>query len=93
MPTALRRVNPPKDRRAWIVVPFGNVMKAPELDWLRDASVNLLSLDIGRWTDLRVVPDKRVGDLLRELPPARLAATLTLSDGLAIARRAGRASS
>ncbi|MEO8335418.1 MAG: hypothetical protein ABI664_10615 [bacterium] len=89
MPAALRRVNPPLDRRAWIVVPFGNVMKAPELDWLRDASVNLLSLDIGRWTDIRVVPDKRVGDLLRELPPARVAATLTLSDGLAIARRAG----
>ena len=85
----LRRTNPPLDVRAWIVVPFGNVMKAPDLEWLRDASVNLLSLDLGRWTDIRVVPDKRVGDLLRELPPARAAAALTLSDGLSIARRAG----
>jgi tetratricopeptide (TPR) repeat protein len=85
----VRRVNPPLDTRAWIVVPFGNAMKALDLDWLRDASVNLLSLDMGRWTDVRVVPDKRVGDLLRELPPARATAALTLNDGLAIARRAG----
>ena len=87
----LRRTNPPLDIRAWIVVPFGNVTKAPDLDWLRDASVNLLSLDLGRWTDIHVVPDKRVGDLLRELSPAYGGASLTLSDGLSIARRAGAA--
>ena len=85
----LRRTNPPLDVRAWIVVPFGNVMKAPDLEWLRDASVNLLSLDLGRWTDIRVVPDKRVGDLLRELAPTPIGAPLTLSDGLSLARRAG----
>ena len=85
----LKRTNPPLDAGAWIVVPFGNVMKAPELDWLRDASVNLLSLDLGRWTDIRVVPDKRVGDLVRELLPPRGGSALTLSDGLSIARRAG----
>ena len=45
----VRRPNPPLNDRAWIVVPFGNVTKAPELDWLRDASVNLLTLDLGRW--------------------------------------------
>ena len=28
----LRRTNPPLDGRAWIVVPFGNVMKAPDLE-------------------------------------------------------------
>ena len=74
---APRRTNPPLDRRAWIVVPFTNVMKSQELDWLRDASVNLLTLDLGRWTDVHVVPDKRVGDLVRELPTGRDAA-LTL---------------
>ena len=84
-----RRVNPPLNARAWIVVPFSNVMKAQELEWLRDASVNLLSMDLGRWTDISVVPDKRVSDLLRELPPSRLAETLSLNDGLSIARRAG----
>ena len=87
--TPLRRANPPLNVRAWIVVPFANVMKVPELDWLRDASVNLLTLDLSRWTDIAVVDDKRVGDLVRELPPARAAAALTLSDGLALARRAG----
>jgi len=87
-------------------VPFGNVMHAPDIDWLRDASVNLLSLDMSRWTDVSVVPDKRVSDLLREmtrpsdtptgdaqrgvdLAGARATPALTLSDGLAIARRAG----
>jgi tetratricopeptide (TPR) repeat protein len=62
-------------------------MKAQDLDWLRDASVNLLSMDMSRWTDIQVVPDKRVGDLLRELPGSTL--TLTLNDGLTLARRAG----
>lgn len=84
-----RRVNPPLDTRAWIVVPFSNAMRAPELDWLRDASVNLLAMDLARWTDIRVVDDKRVGDLLREVPAARATAPLTLADGMAIARRAG----
>jgi tetratricopeptide (TPR) repeat protein/TolB-like protein len=84
---AARRPNPALNSRAWIVVPFGNVMKAQDLDWLRDASVNLLSMDMSRWTDIQVVPDKRVGDLMRELPAS--AATLTLNDGLTLARRAG----
>jgi tetratricopeptide (TPR) repeat protein/TolB-like protein len=89
MPVALRRVNPPLDARAWIVVPFANITKSPDLDWLRDASVNLLSLDLGRWTDIKVVDDKRVGDLVREMPSAKSAGALTLNDGLALARRAG----
>ena len=75
--------------RAWIVVPFGNVMKAQDLDWLRDASVNLITLDMSRWNDVSVVPDKRVGDLVRELPSPKGSETLTLNDGMAVARRAG----
>ena len=85
----LRRANPALNPKAWIVVPFGNVMKAQELEWLRDASVNLLTLDMGRWTDVNVVPDKRVSDLVRELPAAKIAGALTLGDGMSIARRAG----
>lgn len=85
----VRRPNPPLNDRAWIVVPFGNVTKAPELDWLRDASVNLLTLDLGRWTDISVVDDKRVTDLMRELPAGRMAQPLSLNDGLSLARRAG----
>ena len=84
----VKRATPQLNPRAWIVVPFGNITRAPELDWLRDASVNLLTLDLSRWTDISVVDDKRVGDLLRELPQAK-GTTLTLGDGLALARLAG----
>jgi tetratricopeptide (TPR) repeat protein len=87
--SAPRRANPALNERAWIVVPFTNVTRAPDLDWLRDASVNLLSLDLSRWTDITVVDDKRVTDLVRELPPPRATQPLSLNDGLALARRAG----
>lgn len=84
-----RRPNPVLSTHTWIVVPFTNATRSPDLDWLRAAAVNLLTLDLGRWSDIRVVEEKRVGDLMRELPAARAAQALTLSDGLAIARRAG----
>lgn len=58
------------------------------MDWLRDASVNLMTLELGRWIDVQVVYDKKVGDLLRTLPDERRR-QMTLSDGLALARRAG----
>ena len=86
-PAAGRRVYPALNPRTWIVVPFGNVTKSPELDWLRDASVNLLSLDLSRWSDIIVINDKRIGDLVRELPAARSAGVLTLNDGLSLALR------
>src|SRR5437773_6831125 len=85
---AIRRPLPTLNANLWIVVPFANVMKAPELDWLRDASVNLLTLDMGRWTDVHVVPDKSVADLTRDLR-TRQPQALALSDGIAVARRAG----
>jgi len=103
---AARRENPTLNPHLWIVVPFGNTMHVADIDWLHDASVNLLTLEMSRWTDISVVPDKRVGDVLREmarsgdassgdtrrgveLAGARAGAALTLSDGLAVARRAG----
>ena len=85
----MRRAIPALNDRRWIVVPFTNVTRAPDLDWLRDASVNLLSLDLGRWTDIGVVDDKRVADLLRTLPQPRAAQALSLGDGIALARQAG----
>jgi tetratricopeptide (TPR) repeat protein/TolB-like protein len=87
--TRMHPVNPQLSQHTWIVVPFTNATRTADLDWLRDASVNLLTLDLGQWSDIRVVDDKHVGDLLRELPPARVAQPLTLNDGVAIARRAG----
>jgi hypothetical protein len=51
-----RRTNPAIDDRAWIVVLFGNALKAQDLDWLRDGSASLLSLDMARWTDVTMLP-------------------------------------
>ncbi|HYC51825.1 MAG TPA: hypothetical protein VEB19_12000, partial [Gemmatimonadaceae bacterium] len=85
---APRRVNPPLDDRTWIVVPFDNLAKAEDIDWLRNAAVNLLYLDMSRWRDIRVVDDERVADLVREVPEANTA-SLSLNAGLAVARRAG----
>lgn len=85
---AVRPANPQLDDRNWIVVPFDNLARSAQVEWLRDASVNLLSLDLSRWSDIRVVDDKRVSDLVRELPRAS-ATQLSLNDGLSVARRAG----
>lgn len=86
---AARRVNPPLDERTWIVLPFDNIARSADIDWLRDASVNLQYMDMSRWHDIRVVDDERVADLLRDVPEARDAKQLSLNTGLTVARRAG----
>ena len=86
---APRRGNPPLDERTWIIVPFDNLAKNSEAEWMRGASVNLLYLGMSRWTDVRVIDDERVADLMREVPEANNASSLTLSAGLAVAKRAG----
>ncbi|MEK6610121.1 MAG: hypothetical protein AABZ35_04285 [Gemmatimonadota bacterium] len=87
--TPVRRANPALDERTWIVLPFENVTRAADMDWLRDASVNLLYLDLSKWRDIRVIDDERVADLMREVPETRTQQTLGLQSGLAVARRAG----
>ena len=86
---APRRVNPPLDDRTWIVVPFDNLAKASEVDWLRSGSVNLLYLDMSRWKDIRVIDDERVADLVRETPEAQNAQAFSLNAAMAVAKRAG----
>lgn len=86
---APRRVNPPLDDNTWIVVPFDNLAKSEDTEWLRSASVNLLYLDMSRWRDIKVVDDERVADLLRETPEAAASSNLSLNAGLAVAKRAG----
>src|SRR5438128_5808955 len=88
-PTVVRRTMPALDDRTWIIVPFNNVSRTADIEWLRDGSVNLLYLDMSRWTDVHVIADKRVADFLRELPAGRAGQALSLSDGLAVAKRAG----
>jgi TolB-like protein len=89
--SATRRLAPPPiDDRTWIVVPFDNLARAQEVDWLRTAAVNLLYLDMSRWRDIRVIDDERVADLLRETPEVGSAqAAMSLNAGLAVAKRAG----
>lgn len=84
-----RRANPPLDERTWIIVPFDNLARAEDVDWMRTAAVNLLYLDMSRWRDIKVIDDERVADLLRETPEAASTPTLSLNAGLAVARRAG----
>lgn len=86
---ARRPANPPLDARTWIVLPFENIARAPDIEWLREASVNLLYLDLSRWRDIRVIDDERVADLMRAAAPAGREAQLSLETGLAVARRAG----
>jgi len=84
----VRRPSPPLDERTWIVLPFENLTRTQDIEWLRDASVNLLYLDMSKWRDIRVIDDERVADLIRDLPaPQR--ERLGLETGLAVARRAG----
>lgn len=83
-----RGVPPTLDERTWIVLPFTNVARAPDIDWLSDASVNLLYLDLSRWQDIHVIDDERVADFMREVPDAA-GGQLGLQTGLAVARRAG----
>ncbi|MEO5568637.1 MAG: hypothetical protein ABIR92_09100, partial [Gemmatimonadaceae bacterium] len=40
-----KRVNPALDDRTYIVLPFHNVTRAPDAEWLSDAAVNMLSMD------------------------------------------------
>jgi len=70
-------------------MPFTNLFKSPDVEWLRDASVNLLYLDLSRWSDIKVVDDERVADLLRANPETRGGTPVSLSAGLAIAKRVG----
>ena len=86
---APKRANLPLDDRTWIVVPFDNLARSQELEWLRAASVNLLYLDLSQWREVHVVDDERVADLIKEGPERGGSVPLSLSSGLAIARRAG----
>lgn len=83
-----KRTNPPINDQTWIVLPFNNVTRAPDTEWLSDASVNMLSMDLSRWQDVRVIDDRRVADFMRELSrPA--GSKISFNDGVTVARRAG----
>src|SRR4029453_6041963 len=71
------------------VVPSENVARVAYIDWLKNASVNLLYLDMSKWRDIRVIDDERVADLIREGPETRGGEQISLQSGIAVAKRAG----
>jgi tetratricopeptide (TPR) repeat protein len=79
---------PRLDERTWLVLPFENTTRAAEAQLVSQASVTLLNQEIGRWQDVRSIPDDRVADLLRQMPEAQRG-SLGLEGALGLARRAG----
>jgi serine/threonine-protein kinase len=75
-------------RKSFLVVPFENQTGDPQLAWLREGSVNMLTLNLAEWRDLTVVDYERTLDLLEqeELGSDR---RIGLADALRLARRAG----
>ena len=55
-------VNP---RHSILILPFENTRRDADADWLGDASVAMLGLNLSQWTDLNVVDHGRVRDLLK----------------------------
>jgi tetratricopeptide (TPR) repeat protein len=76
----------PLDERNWLVLPFDNITHDPSLDVVRDASVTLLYSAMSQWTDIRVVDDTRVTDLMRGVPAGT---KLGQEAGFDLARRVG----
>ncbi|MEP7325805.1 MAG: protein kinase [Gemmatimonadota bacterium] len=56
-----RGVNP---RHSMLILPFDNLRDDHTVDWLREGSVNMLSLNMSQWNDLSVVDHERLHDLL-----------------------------
>ncbi len=81
------RANATNDR-AWFVAPFEVQGPDRSLDWLREGSLNMLTLSLAQWNDLSVVKYERTLDLLRaEKLDAQ--SRVGLEDARRLARRAG----
>lgn len=52
-------------RRSFLVLPFRNVSRAAEHEWLVEGSPILLADALSRWDELRIVPDERLYPALR----------------------------
>ena len=75
-------------RRSFLVTPFAVLSGDPELAWLREGSVSMLTHDLAQWTDLSVVGYERTLDLLRDAGLAE-SGRITLSEAQALARLGG----
>jgi serine/threonine protein kinase/tetratricopeptide (TPR) repeat protein len=88
---SLRHGGPPANvnpRHSILVLPFDNTRQDPAVEWMHDASVSMLALNLSQWTDLTVVDHERLHDLLeRRNLDAR--GTIGLDNALRLARDAG----
>jgi serine/threonine-protein kinase len=78
-------VNP---RHSIVVLPFTNLRDDSSSTWLRDGSVNMLTLALAQWNDLKVVGPERVHDLL-EASRLDEGEAIGLADARKLARDAG----
>jgi serine/threonine-protein kinase len=65
---ALRSGGPPdgvNPRHSILVLPFDNLRRDADVEWLREGSVNMLALNLSQWNDLIAVDHERLHDLLR----------------------------
>lgn len=65
---ASARAQPPApDERArrFLVLPFRNLSRSPEHEWLVEGSTTMLAAVLGRWREITVVPDERLYPALR----------------------------
>lgn len=74
--------------RTILVLPFANTQRLPELEWLREGSVSMLTLDMAQWGDLSVVSFERTLDLVRSAA-LDSANSIGLEDAIQVAREAG----
>ncbi len=54
-------------RKSYAVVPFEVQSGNPEVQWLRDGAVNMLTIALGQWTDLQVVEYERTLKLVTDV--------------------------
>jgi serine/threonine-protein kinase len=78
-------VNP---RHSILVLPFTNTRADSATQWLAEGSVNMLTLALSQWNDLRVVGPERVHDLL-EAGKIRDGGAIGLEQARRLARKAG----
>ncbi len=86
--TLARPGGPPEGvdpRRSILVLPFDNIRGDQAVEWLRDGSVSMLALNLSQWSDLQVVDNERMHDLLQKHEIAD-----TAEIGLEQARRLAR---
>ncbi|MBI4541853.1 MAG: hypothetical protein HY705_02350 [Gemmatimonadetes bacterium] len=62
------RVQPPpaaERGRRFLVLPFRNLSRAPEHEWLVEGATTMLADALGRWQEIHVVPDEQLYPALR----------------------------